>query len=54
MTDELEKKIFMSGYITAIREILPHWTNTLQQIEKNAEKAYEAMLKQQEEFKNEK
>jgi len=54
MTDELEKNIFMTGYMTAVRDMMPILTMNLHERKEKAEKAYEAMLKKQEEFKNEK
>ena len=54
MTNELEKTIFITGYMTAVRDMMPLWVTSLDERNEKAEKAYEAMIKQQEESKNEK
>jgi hypothetical protein len=54
MTDELEKNIFITGYMTAVRDMMPWWITSLDERNAKAEKAYEVMLKRQEEYKNEK
>lgn len=52
MTDELEKNIFITGYMTAVRDMMPMWVTSLDERNAKAEKAYQAMLKQQKEYCN--
>lgn len=54
MNDKLEKRIFMRGYKTAVRDMMTLWIRSLDEMNEKAEKAYEVMLKRQEECKNEK